>query len=226
MKNTRIRILIFMILAFVLVFSSSCSKSEDDKDLPASVDTKIEKEALAENNSNTEKIEKPVEEKQSSTSDKAVALNKPVVNQKPVSSAKPKVKVCTVSIECGTILSNMENLTEGKETLVPDDGIILGATEVEIKDGESVFDILNRVTKDNKIHMEFVNTPAYKSSYIEGINNLYEFDCGPLSGWMYKVNDWFPNYGCSKYVVEDGDVIKWIYSCDLGRDIGGEGIVQ
>lgn len=42
----------------------------------------------------------------------------------------------------------------------------------------------------------------YNSAYIEGINNLYEFDCGSLSGWMYKVNEWFPNYGCSRYVLK------------------------
>lgn len=69
--------------------------------------------------------------------------------------------------------------------------------------------------------MEFSNTPMYNSAYIEGINNLYEFDCGELSGWAYKVNQWFPNYGASRYLLKDGDVIEWLYTCDLGTDIGG-----
>jgi hypothetical protein len=69
--------------------------------------------------------------------------------------------------------------------------------------------------------MEFSMTPIYNSNYIEGINNLYEFDAGELSGWMYKVNGWFPNYGSSRYVLKDGDVIEWVYTCDLGRDVGG-----
>ena len=60
----------------------------------------------------------------------------------------------------------------------------------------------------------------YNSHYIEGINNLYEFDCGELSGWMYSVNGWYPNYGCSRYQVQDGDVIEWHYTCDLGEDLG------
>ena len=72
-----------------------------------------------------------------------------------------------------------------------------------------------------KIHMEFVETPMYNSAYIEGINNLYEFDTGELSGWMYKVNDWFPNYGCSRYQIKENDKIEWVYTCDLGRDVGG-----
>jgi hypothetical protein len=55
---------------------------------------------------------------------------------------------------------------------------------------------------------------------IAGINNLYEFDVGELSGWMYKVNGWYPNYGCSRYQVKDGDLIEWNYTCDLGRDLG------
>ena len=128
---------------------------------------------------------------------------------------------CTLSIECSTILDNMKDLDEEKVELVPEDGVIFAKKEVEFKEGESVFDVLKRETKNNKIHMEFVDTPMYNSAYIEGINNLYEFDCGNLSGWMYKVNDWFPNYGCSRYQLKDGDVVEWVYTCDLGRDVGG-----
>ena len=128
---------------------------------------------------------------------------------------------CTVSISCSTILSNMDWLDPEKTELVPEDGWILKPITVTFYDGESVFNVLQRVCKQQKIHMEFENTPIYNSAYIEGIANLYEFDCGELSGWMYKVNDWFPNYGCSRYRLCDGDVICWVYTCDLGYDVGG-----
>ncbi|MEM5767140.1 MAG: DUF4430 domain-containing protein [Bacillota bacterium] len=128
---------------------------------------------------------------------------------------------CTLSVECGTILDNMKYLDKNKVELVPEDGIIFPATEVTFYEGESVLNILQREMKKNKIHMEFVNMSIYNSAYIEGINNLYEFDCGELSGWMYKVNDWFPSYGCSRYQLQDGDVVEWVYTCDLGRDVGG-----
>jgi hypothetical protein len=105
--------------------------------------------------------------------------------------------------------------------LVPDDGWILEPTTVTFYEGESVFNVLQRTCKENKIHMEFENTPLYNSAYIEGIGNLYEFDCGDQSGWMYAVNGWFPNYGCSRYALENGDVIQWVYTCDLGADVGG-----
>lgn len=128
--------------------------------------------------------------------------------------------VCYLSISCDTILDNMDDLTPGKESMVPSDGVIFPETEVSFYEGESVFDVLQRVTKNNRIHMESSFTPKYNSAYVEGINNLYEFDCGELSGWMYEVNGWYPNYGCSRYQVKAGDVIHWNYTCDLGRDLG------
>jgi hypothetical protein len=128
---------------------------------------------------------------------------------------------CTLSVRCDAILDNMSWLDREKHELVPDDGVIFPASEVTFYEGESVFNVLTREMKRAGIHMEFVNTPIYNSAYIEGINNLYEFDCGELSGWMYKVNGWFPNYGCSRYQISEGDVIEWVYTCNLGIDVGG-----
>jgi len=128
---------------------------------------------------------------------------------------------CTISISCATILDNMDQVEEQKKQLVPADGWLLPETTVTFYEGESVFDVLLRVCRENKLHMEYMDTPMYNSAYIEGIGNLYEFDVGPLSGWMYKVNEWFPNYGCSRYALQDGDVVCWVYTCDQGADVGG-----
>lgn len=128
---------------------------------------------------------------------------------------------CTLSVRCDTILDNISWLDSEKVDLVPEDGVIYPETVVTFREGESVFDLLLREMKNSGIHMEFSNTPIYNSAYIEGINNLYEFDCGELSGWMYKVNDWFPNYGCSRYLLRDGDRVEWVYTCTLGADVGG-----
>lgn len=135
---------------------------------------------------------------------------------------KEAAHTCTISIECSTILDNMDDLKKSKKDFVPSDGWILYASEVEYTPGETVYDVLYRVCRETDIHMEASYTPAYSSYYVEGINQLYEFDCGSLSGWMYSVNGWFPNYGCSKYEVSDGDVIEWKYTCDLGRDVGDQ----
>ena len=128
---------------------------------------------------------------------------------------------CTIKIVCDTILDNMIDLEPGKEGYVPSSGTILGTTSVTFYEGETVFEVLKRVCDSAGIQLEYAWTPMYDSYYIEGINHLYEFDCGSGSGWMYKVNGWFPNYGCSSYHLEDGDSIVWIYTCQLGDDIGG-----
>ncbi|MBR6504066.1 MAG: DUF4430 domain-containing protein [Firmicutes bacterium] len=133
-----------------------------------------------------------------------------------------KALSCTLSVNCRTALDNREELAEGKTSILPSDGVILAATTVSLSEGDTVFDVLKKTLKDKGILFEFETTPLYSGVYIEGIANLYEFDCGPLSGWMYAVNGVFPNYGCGTYKLKDGDRIEWIYTCDLGRDIGGD----
>ena len=135
---------------------------------------------------------------------------------------------CTISISCDTILNNWDAWDEwdaetaaAKKPLVPADGVILSATTASFSEGESVYDVLQRVCRENGIHMEASWTPMYNSAYVEGINNLYEFDVSQGSGWMYRVNGWFPNYGCSRYALQNGDVVEWVYTCDLGYDVGG-----
>lgn len=154
-------------------------------------------------------------------------LTDPVPEGKPVPVEPQNVQIsdveytCTLSVRCDTILDNIDWLDPEKVELVPEDGVIFPAVKVTFYEGESVFNVLQREMKKAKIHMEFKNTPIYNSAYIEGIKNLYEFDCGELSGWMYKVNNWFPNYGCSRYGLKDGDVVELVYTCSLGADIGG-----
>ena len=128
-----------------------------------------------------------------------------------------------IEIRCDTILNNMGDLAPGKAEFVPSNGVILPMVQVPFYENETVFEVLNRICKKANIQIEYSWTPLYGSYYIEGINHLYEFDCGEQSGWMYKVNEWFPNYGCSSYYVGDGDVIVWCYTCKgLGADVGDD----
>lgn len=129
--------------------------------------------------------------------------------------------VCTVTIVCDTILDNLRTFDEEKMPYVPKDAVILPKTRVSFAEGETAFDVLQRVCTAADIQLEYSWTPMYNSSYIEGINHLYEFDGGKESGWMYKVNDLFPNYGCSAYTLKDGDDIVWCYTCKgFGQDVG------
>ena len=131
--------------------------------------------------------------------------------------------LCTITVLCDTILNNTEKLEEAKAPYIPKDGVILPMTTVEFTPGETVFDVLKRVCDAADLQIEYSWTPLYDSYYVEGINHLYEFDCGFESGWMYQVNDGFPNYGSSAYEVKSGDTIEWKYTCTgLGTDVGAE----
>lgn len=181
----------------------------------------------------------------SSTADVSKPTEKPVFTSAPTSSASPassKVttvsntssvistapkpdkpikkydNTCTFVIECKTILDNKDKLKKGLEKYVPDDAVIFSKT-VGFDSGESVYDILRRICDENGIQMEASYTPAFSSYYVEGINNLYEFDCGQGSGWMYSVNGVFPNYGCSSYKPASNDKIAFRYTCELGYDL-------
>lgn len=128
---------------------------------------------------------------------------------------------CTFSIECSTILNNLDQLDPDKLDAVPSGGVILAPCTVTFYEGESVYDVLKRICEEKGIHMEASFTPMYNSAYVEGIHNLYEFDCGEASGWMYRVDGWYPNYGCSRYMLKQGEVVEWRYTCAYGDDIGG-----
>ena len=129
-----------------------------------------------------------------------------------------KPLACTFLITCETALESAD-LDDAVRAVLPEDGVIL-QRNAAFEEGESVFDVLQRVCREADVQMEFSMTPVYQSAYIEGIGNLYEFDCGPGSGWMYSVNGDYPNYGCSRYTLQDGDAVAWHYTCDFGADLG------
>lgn len=127
-----------------------------------------------------------------------------------------------LSIRCDTILDNWDKLDPAlrQEKYVPQDGVILQRTEYVLRKGDTVYDVLDRAIRHNQIQMECIYSINYASTYVEGINHLYEFSCGELSGWMFMVNGQFPQVGCDRYTLQDGDEIIWCYTCDLGRDVG------
>ena len=138
-------------------------------------------------------------------------------NNQTITSPKPKNKTVTIAISCKTAINNGLNKKPGFSHL-PSNGIILQNMKVEFNEGDTVFDILVKITRKKGIHMEYRGSGS--NTYIEGINNLYEFDGGSNSGCMYSVNGVYPNYGVGAYKVKSSDVIKFNYTCNLGADLG------
>lgn len=136
-----------------------------------------------------------------------------------VSEQEEGAMSCSLTVRCDILLDHLSELEEGKAALVPEDGILLSVEDAVFTEGESVFDVLKRELQARRMHLEFSESVLYDSVYVEGICNLYEYDCGELSGWIYRVNGETFNYGCSACLVSDGDVIEWLYSCDLGNDL-------
>ena len=118
----------------------------------------------------------------------------------------------TLSIRCDTIKDR-----EKVNRLIPDDGIILDTTTFTAAEGDTVYDVLIQAIRAEHIPLD--NRGAKGAAYIAGINALYEFDYGELSGWMYRVNGVFPDVGCESYHVSNGDKIEWLYTTDIGKDL-------
>lgn len=119
----------------------------------------------------------------------------------------------TMEIRCDTIA--------GKAEHIPADGVILPPTAFDFESGETVFDILTEAAQTYGIQVE--NRGSASSShgmvYIAGINYIYEYDFGDLSGWVYHVNGITPSRGCGEYELSDGDKIEWLYTCEIGHDL-------
>lgn len=118
----------------------------------------------------------------------------------------------TLSIRCDTIAAQ-----EDKPLTVPDDGIILDNAVFTIDEDSTVYDILLEASKTYGIQID--DRGSESSAYIAGIQYLYEFDYGSMSGWMYWVNGEFPETGCRAYRLSDGDSIEWLYTTNIGKDL-------
>ncbi len=141
------------------------------------------------------------------------ATNFQTVDEYYSDAEKPKENIygtITISISCETLIGKAD------EAHIPSDGIILKEVQCEIEKGDTVFDVISEITAKNKIHME-TNGNA-DMAYIQGIGNIYEFDFGELSGWMYFVNGKEASVGCGEYILQPNDKIEWKYTCEMGAD--------
>ncbi|MER2107951.1 MAG: DUF4430 domain-containing protein [Solibacillus sp.] len=98
-------------------------------------------------------------------------------------------------------------------------GDILAETEVKLNKGDTVYSVLKRATDAKGITLN-TRSSSY-GKYVVGIAGVKEFDRGRLSGWMYRANGDFPSYSSDSHTVNAGDSIEWVYTEDLGKDVGG-----
>lgn len=115
----------------------------------------------------------------------------------------------TLTIRCDKVA--------GKAAHIPADGVILAETELLIASGDTVYTTLTDAARTHAIHMDA--SGAQGLMYIHGIGNIYEFDFGDLSGWLYSVNGETFSVGCDQYVLKPGDKVEFRYTLELGKDL-------
>lgn len=118
-------------------------------------------------------------------------------------------KYAYISIDCTNVIPKCDEAL--RNVLEPTNGVLLGSTKVEIKDGDTVWDVFKRCADSKGIPYSATNSTKYSNVYISSIDNIKEFGAGGGSGWCYYVNGTAPDVGCSGYAVHDGDVINWKY---------------
>ena len=121
--------------------------------------------------------------------------------QAPQKSGKIKVKI---TIDCKTAVVKDENIKHKFGS-----GMMASKT-VEVDQGATVYDVLKKAAS----HV------GASGGYVYNINGLSEGDCGSGSGWMYSLNGKYVQKGCKQQKVSDGDVVKWRYTTDKGKDLG------
>lgn len=80
---------------------------------------------------------------------------------------------------------------------------------IEVNSSSTAYSVLRELAKQNG---KSISTKGFGSTvYVSGIDGLKEFDHGPSSGWMYKVNGTLPNIGAGAYRLKAGDQVIWYY---------------
>ena len=129
------------------------------------------------------------------------------INNTPVSIT------CTIAIDCSSISGNGALTAAGNPQLEPYavNPYILAPTVITVSDSNGdgrvgVDEAIKQACNTYGIQYEFKG-----SNYLKGMNYLYEFNAGPNSGWMYKVNGRIPNKGCNTYYLGGSEDILWYY---------------
>ena len=193
-------------------------------------ETRVEKET-AQSDENISQVETSVNDTVTQTPTQRVEPTSPIQStekpQIPIQSSvetappnqtvqetdKKTVKV-KIAIRCEKAVENWDKLNNSakNESVVPKSGIILDMQDYNAKEGDTAFDVLKSACESNGISLNYTGNVKRKTIYINGINGLYERDCGSASGWVYSINNEFPTASSGGYTVKDGDIIEFHFT--------------
>ncbi len=216
-----------ILLSILLVFTAGCGKKKPEAPAPSPAVVSPSPAASAEPSTGAENLapandtERPAASAPQNSQPEAYDNNQqengnrqpasgqsqpdrqaqPPAQQPQQPAEQPKVQTVTLTISVPS---------EGRK--------ILNQFPVEFEDGDTTFSVLKKATRQQGIQMSF--SGGNSNPYVEGIDNLYEFDKGAGSGWMCSKNGVFISKSSGKASLSAGDSVLWVYTLDLGKDIG------
>lgn len=93
-----------------------------------------------------------------------------------------------------------------------DKGTILPATKVSIKDGDTILQVLLHAASSHSPKLVVDYTGSGAMAYVQGIDNIYEFDYGAKSGWLFKQNGVSLTKSVGVTNIKAGDRIECYYT--------------
>ena len=232
MKNKRLCALLLTIaMCFCFVSCSGNTQTVDNNNLSTTSQTEAVTQAQLGEDTVTTEAETTADKESTTAQSTSKAKTKNNTNNNKEKENKTTVKLttskattkkneptvkdeisCTLNVECKSILNNMDKLKDGHSEYVPANGYIIKGYKYTAKAGFTAYDALKKACEDNGIKLTAKSTMY--GTYVSGINNIDEFDCGSQSGWMYSINGNRPNVSASSQRVTDGDEITFEYVCE------------
>lgn len=197
--------------------AKSVSKKDNKKTTDASKKSNSKSKSNTKSKSNKETKKKYSKEKESaadSKGEKPKTTSQKENDDKVTQTTSSEIN-CSITIECKSILNNMDDLKKGHEKYVPKNGIMLNNYKTTLKSKSTVYDLLKKACNDKGI--TYTAKDTMYSVYIVGINNIDEKDCGKDSGWMYTVNGSYPNVSVDSKKLKDGDKVVFTYTCSYKK---------
>lgn len=124
-------------------------------------------------------------------------------------------QVTVTSAQSGGGTGGGSRVTASISVKDPQGKTYLAKTSYTMAENSTVYDLLKQTG------LELTTTNYGSGVYVKAIEGLGEFDQGARSGWMYRVNGTFPEISCDACILADGDYVEWLYTRELGGDIGG-----
>lgn len=189
--------------------SKSSAKAADTNDAAKNTDAAKGKKESADNTKAPSNKPAATEKKTEKESSFETTVNK---NLNQSSSTEKTTVQCDVSVECKSVLKNIDKLKPGHEEYVPKNGYIIKDISVSVKKGSTVYDAVKAACASSGVKL--TASAGIYGTYIIGFNNIDEKDCSAESGWVYYVNGVSPSKSCSKYTVSENDKIVFSYVVD------------